>query len=104
MLGDNECDAADRLAQALRDLITEAVEAAATEQQPPPPSTPRALETELVETWLSRKQVAERLRIPVGTLAAWASEGRGPKYYKFGKWTRYRLSELMAWEDEQICG
>jgi hypothetical protein len=97
-------DAADRLAQALRDLITEAVEAASTEHQPPPSPIPApgALETDPERTWLSRKQVAERLKIPVGTLAAWASEGRGPNYYKFGKWTRYRLSDLRSWEDEQI--
>ena len=80
-------DAADRLAQALRDLITEAVEAAVAEQQPSPPSTAQSMEMDRDEPG-SRKQVAERLNIPVGTPAAWASEGRGPTYSKFGRWTR----------------
>ena len=94
-------DAADRLAQALRDLITEAVATASAEQPSAPPRTPHPLEPDAERTWLSRKQVAERLRIPYKTLATWASEGRGPEYHKFGRRAGYRLSDVMAWEETQ---
>jgi excisionase family DNA binding protein len=95
-------DAADRLAQALRDLVDEAVQGAAAKQSPTSPS-PQTLDTDPGRTWLSREQVAERLKIPVRTLAAWASRGRGPKYYKFGRWARYQLSDVMDWEEQQLA-
>jgi excisionase family DNA binding protein len=95
-------DAADRLAQALRDLVDEAVQQTIA-KQPPTLLPPQPLDTDPGRTWLSREQVAERLKIPVRTLAAWASQGRGPKYYRFGKWTRYRVSDVMAWEEDQLA-
>jgi hypothetical protein len=93
-------DAADRLAEALRDLVNEAVQAA-IEHQPPPLA--RAPPVDAERTWLDRKQVADRLRLPVETLAEWATEGRGPRYYKIGRYARYRLSDVMAWEEEQLA-
>jgi excisionase family DNA binding protein len=54
-----------------------------------------------METWLTRTEVAQRLRLPVGTLADWASKGTGPPYARFGKHTRYRLSDVIAWENGQ---
>jgi hypothetical protein len=65
-------DAADRLAQALRDLVNEAVQVA-IEHQPPPLAPAPPMDAE--RTWLDRQQVADRLHLPVRTLAAWASEG-----------------------------
>ncbi|WP_040699816.1 helix-turn-helix domain-containing protein [Nocardia vinacea] len=52
--------------------------------------------------WLSTDDVAERLKIPKKTLAAWASAGRGPRYARMGRYRRYRLSDLLAWEQEQL--
>jgi hypothetical protein len=99
-------DATDRLAQALRDLIDEvvkaAVEAAIEYQHPATPAPPPPADAE--RTWLSRKEVADRLRLPLKTLAEWATAGRGPMYYKIGKYARYRLSDVMAWEQKQIRG
>ena len=54
--------------------------------------------------WLTRPEVAQRLRIGVVTLEHWASSGVGPPYRRFGKFARYKLSELIAWEDEQSGG
>lgn len=52
--------------------------------------------------WMTRDEVSERLRITKSTLEGWASEGRGPKFAKFGRHARYRLSDVIAWEDEQF--
>ncbi|WP_084510598.1 helix-turn-helix domain-containing protein [Nocardia lijiangensis] len=54
------------------------------------------------EIWLSTQEVARRLKIPVKTLAAWAAGGRGPRYARMGRYRRYRLSDLLAWEHEQV--
>jgi len=54
--------------------------------------------------WLTRTEVAERLRLPPGTLAQWASREprRGPKYAVFGRHARYRLSDVIDWENKQL--
>ena len=54
--------------------------------------------------WLTRPEVGERLRVPVKTLAQWASQRKGPRYALFGRHARYRLSDLIAWENEQFSG
>lgn len=46
--------------------------------------------------------MAERFRVPVGTVADWASRGTGPKYGRFGKHARYRLADVINWETEQV--
>lgn len=56
------------------------------------------------DPWLTRPEVAERLRVPEKTLAQWASQKRGPRYARFGRHTRYRLSDLIAWENAQATG
>ncbi|WP_067865720.1 helix-turn-helix domain-containing protein [Nocardia shimofusensis] len=52
--------------------------------------------------WLSSRDVSERLQIPLKTLASWASSGRGPRYARMGRYRRYRLADLQAWEREQL--
>lgn len=52
--------------------------------------------------WLTRDEVADRLRVPAQTLAYWAVKKTGPRYAKFGHHIRYRLSDVIAWENEQI--
>jgi hypothetical protein len=57
-----------------------------------------------VDRWLTRPEVAERIKIPPKTLAEWASQKKGPPFSKFGRWTRYRLSDVIAWENRQLTG
>lgn len=59
-------------------------------------------EPRLADQWLTRAEVAERLRLPVATLNGWASRGLGPRYAVFGRHARYRLADVIAWEDEQF--
>lgn len=54
--------------------------------------------------WLTREEVAGRLKLPVKTLAQWASQGRGPRYSKIGRFARYKLTDLTAWENDQMTG
>lgn len=54
------------------------------------------------DTWLSRQELAERYRVPVKTPAEWASKGTGPRYAKFGRHVRYRLSDVIDWERDQF--
>jgi len=58
----------------------------------------------LDDRWLTRPEVSQRMQIPVKTLAQWASQGKGPKYHKFGGHVRYRLSDVAAWEASQLVG
>lgn len=52
--------------------------------------------------WLSRDEVAGRLKLPSKTLAQWASQGKGPRFARMGRFARYRLVDVMAWESEQF--
>ncbi|YCU36205.1 helix-turn-helix transcriptional regulator [Mycobacteroides abscessus] len=56
------------------------------------------------DCWLTRPEVSERMKVPKKTLAQWASQGKGPRYHKFGGHVRYRLSDVIAWETSQLVG
>ena len=56
------------------------------------------------DEWISRLDLAGRWRMPVATLNQWACQGRGPRYAKFGRHVRYRLTDVIAWENAQIRG
>jgi hypothetical protein len=44
---------------------------------------------------------AARLGLKPGTLAAWRSEKRGPKYFKIGRACLYAPADLEAWIQKQ---
>lgn len=56
------------------------------------------------DQWLSRKQVAERFLLAEGTVASWVPLGKGPKFTLIGGRARYRLSDVIQWENEQTQG
>jgi excisionase family DNA binding protein len=49
---------------------------------------------------LSREQTAEFLGVPSRTLANWAYLRTGPRFYKVGKHTRYRLADVLDWLEQ----
>lgn len=53
--------------------------------------------------WLSRKDLSARLCVPEKTPAEWATKGTGPRYARFGRHVRYRLSDVIAWENQQYA-
>lgn len=46
--------------------------------------------------------LAERFGVPVATVYSWRSKGAGPRGFRVGKFVRYRLEDVEAWEQEQI--
>lgn len=72
------------------------------------PSTSRALREDTTmdensdDRWISRRELADRYGVPIKTPAEWASKGTGPPYAKFGRHVRYRLSDVVAWETQQL--
>ncbi len=56
------------------------------------------------EVWLTRQELADRLRLSYNTVESWAVQGKGPRYAKFGRHTRYRLTDVIQWENSQIVG
>ena len=55
------------------------------------------------DRWLSRQGLADRYGVPVKTPAEWASKGTGPRYAKFGRHVRYRLSDVIDWESTRFA-
>jgi predicted DNA-binding transcriptional regulator AlpA len=55
------------------------------------------------DRWLTRQELADRYGLPVKTPAEWASRGTGPRYAKFGRHVRYRLSDVIDWESKQFA-
>jgi excisionase family DNA binding protein len=45
----------------------------------------------------SRSETAGYLNVPVRTVAQWAYQGTGPKFYRLGKHARYRPEDVEAW-------
>lgn len=53
---------------------------------------------------LTITEVAEREGVPVGTVYQWNSNGTGPRYMKIGRHVRYRLADVIEWENGQYRG
>jgi hypothetical protein len=56
------------------------------------------------DAWLTRQELSDREKIPIATLAQWGSQGKGPRYARFGRHVRYRLSDVILWENQQFGG
>ncbi|NKY57221.1 helix-turn-helix transcriptional regulator [Nocardia flavorosea] len=56
------------------------------------------------DCWLTRQELADRLKVPVATVSQWATRGKGPRFARIGKYSRYRLSDVVAWENSQGVG
>jgi hypothetical protein len=61
-----------------------------------------AMEDYTDDKWITRQELADRYGVPVKTPAEWASKGTGPRYAKFGRHVRYRLSDVIDWERKQF--
>lgn len=54
--------------------------------------------------FLSRDDLATRYAIPKTTLDQWAHKGYGPPYIKIGRFARYRVEDVLDWEQRQGTG
>lgn len=50
-----------------------------------------------MDTYLTTRQLAERLSIAHGTLQNWRLTANGPPFTKLGKIVRYKLSDVLRW-------
>lgn len=54
------------------------------------------------ETHLSPADLAEREGVPLETIYAWNRTGAGPRYMRIGRHVRYRLADVIRWEDSRL--
>lgn len=47
------------------------------------------------------QDVADYLLVPHATLAQWRYLGQGPRFFKVGRFVRYRWSDVEAWLGQQ---
>lgn len=60
-------------------------------------SNPETIVEAVSPTYLTPREVAEMLRVPLKTVYTWQSEGTGPSFYRVGKYALYIESEVHAW-------
>ena len=54
--------------------------------------------------YLTVDDLAERYQVPVQTVRHWRIRGTGPKAVKIGRYLRYRLEDVIAWERQLEAG
>lgn len=47
--------------------------------------------------------LAERVDVPKKTIYRWNSNGLGPRYLKIGRHVRYKLADVIAWENDHYA-
>jgi excisionase family DNA binding protein len=57
-----------------------------------------------VDEYLTESEVAELLKVSVGTLRRWRREGTGPPWLRLGRGVRYLRAEVNAWAARQREG
>jgi predicted DNA-binding transcriptional regulator AlpA len=53
------------------------------------------------EQHLTVEDLARREGVPVQTVYGWNKTGTGPRFMKIGRYARYRLADVIAWEDSR---
>jgi predicted DNA-binding transcriptional regulator AlpA len=53
---------------------------------------------------LSPVELAERYDVPLETIYSWNKTRTGPRFMKIGRHVRYRLADVIAWEDPRARG
>lgn len=56
------------------------------------------------DTLASTEEVAHFLNLPPKTLAQYAYLGKGPRYFRVGRYRRYRWADVEAWLDANTRG
>ena len=51
---------------------------------------------------MTTEQVGELLGLKPATLVDWRHDGKGPRWYKMGRLTRYKLSDVLKWQDQVL--
>jgi excisionase family DNA binding protein len=56
-----------------------------------------------VDRHLTPQGLAEREEVPLQTVYKWNSEGTGPRYMIIGRHVRYRLADVLTWENTRYA-
>lgn len=56
-----------------------------------------------LDALLTPPDVARYLGVPIGTLANWRYQGRGPASLRVGRHVRYRIEDLATWVEAQLA-
>jgi hypothetical protein len=84
-----------------RNPISESLAAAcATADRPKPEPVLIASVDPGRSPYLTVNEIAERYQVPVTTIRYWRLNGLGPKAVKIGRFLRYRIDDVLAWERE----
>jgi hypothetical protein len=51
--------------------------------------------------WLTPDELADELRLPVGTIYGWRYRGLGPVGHRIGRHVRYHRNDVDSWIDTQ---
>lgn len=54
------------------------------------------------EVHLTAQQLADREGVPLQTVYIWNTNGTGPRRMKIGKHVRYRMADVLEWEESQL--
>lgn len=60
------------------------------------------LAAEATAVHMSARDLGSRLQVPEQTLAIWRMKGYGPRHFKVGRHVRYRLADIIEWEEAQL--
>lgn len=61
--------------------------------------------SELIEPMrhLSIADLADREGVPVKTVYDWNTKGTGPRFMRIGRHVRYKLDDVIAWEESRYA-
>lgn len=48
--------------------------------------------------------LADRMGVPKKTVYQWNYSGTGPRYIRVGRGVRYRVTDVVAWENARLHG
>jgi DNA-binding transcriptional MerR regulator len=52
--------------------------------------------------FLTLDDLAERYQVPIATVRYWRHRGTGPKAVRIGRYLRFRIEDVLAWEQDQF--
>lgn len=58
--------------------------------------------SERTEQFLTMSELCERLDISLPTLRRWRLAGKDPRAFKIGQTVRYRLTDVIEWENNHL--
>lgn len=58
-------------------------------------------EADRAERHLSMQDLADRCGVPLQSVRMWRMKGTGPRGMAIGKYIRYRVSDVLEWEESR---